>query len=198
MCSPGKAETVRKILLLAFVLAAVLLAPGCETGYNTEPTTTTAGASTTTTASSTSTTASTEPAMPTTFTAELSGAQVVPAVDTIATGTATITIDGDGARAHFRLTVSNITDVIAARVHEGKPGVNGQGLLILYPGPTQIGSFTGVLAQGNFNASVLIGSLSGESLAHLAVLLQGGQAYVNVGTIKNPKGEIRGQILQQP
>jgi hypothetical protein len=51
-----------------------------------------------------------------------------------------------------------------------------------------------VLAQGNFNASVLIGSLTGKTLVEFAVLLQGGLAYVNVGTTKNPQGEIRGQI----
>jgi hypothetical protein len=51
-----------------------------------------------------------------------------------------------------------------------------------------------VLAQGNFNASVLIGSLTGKTIADFVALLESGQAYVNVGTTKNPKGEIRGQI----
>jgi len=84
--------------------------------------------------------------------------------------------------------------VIASRVHEGKPGSNGSGLLILYPGPTAEGPFNGVIAQGYFDASVLIGSLTGKTIADFAVLLQGGLAYVNVGTVQNPQGEIRGQI----
>ncbi len=175
----------------------MLLVFGCATEVTTATTLTTSpttDAPTTTTASSISTTAPTTSAMATTFTAELSGAEVVPAVDTLATGSATFTIDATGTRAYFKLTVSNITDVIASRVHEGKPGTNGQGVLILYPGPTQSGTFTGVLAQGNFNASVLIGSLTGKTLADFAVLLQGGLAYVNVGTTNNPQGEIRGQI----
>lgn len=188
---------MKKTLLLAPIVAVMLLVSGCAAEVTTtttltiSPTTNPPGA---TTASSTSTTAPNTSAMATTFKAELSGAEVVPAVDTLATGSATFTIDATGTRAYFKLAVSNITDVIASRVHEGTPGNNGRGVLILYPGPTQGGTFTGVLAQGNFNASVLIGSLAGKTLADFAVLLQGGLAYVNVGTTKNPQGEIRGQI----
>jgi hypothetical protein len=180
----------------------MLLVSGCaaEVTTTTTPTTSpaTTDAPTSTTVSSTSTTAPATAPIATTFTADLSGAEVVPPVDTLATGSATFTIDATGTRAYFKLTLSNITDVIASRVHEGGPGTNGQGVLILYPGPTRSGPFTGVLAQGKFNASVLIGSLTGKTLADLAVMLQGGQAYVNVGTTKNPQGEIRGQIHEEP
>jgi len=119
---------------------------------------------------------------------------VVPPVDTTATGTAVFVIDADGKRAYFKLTVKDIADVIASRVHEGKSGSSGKGLLILYPGPTLTGPLTGVLAQGYFDASVLIGELTGETLADFAAMLQSGRAYVNVGTAQNPAGEIRGQI----
>ncbi len=153
----------------------------------------TVGASSTTTSNSTTTTlAAFEPIS--TFTAELVGAEVVPPVETQATGTATFSIDATGTRAYFKLTLSNISDVIASRVHEGRPGGNGSGLLILYPGPTVEGPLNGVIAQGYFDASVLIGSLTGKTIADFAVLLQGGRAYVNVGTVQNPQGEIRGQI----
>jgi hypothetical protein len=190
-------EVVKKILLLSPVLAVVLVVLGCATPVTTTTTVTmrvvTTAAPPTTTASTTTSTTE-PPAAATTFAAELSGAEVVPAVDTLATGTATFTIDPSGTRGSFKLTVSNLTGVIASRVHEGTPGTNGKGLLILYPGPTIGDTLTGVLAQGNFNATVLIGSLTGRSLAEFAVLLQGGLAYVNVGTVKNPQGEIRGQI----
>ena len=152
-----------------------------------------AGAPHTATSSPTTTTlAPFEPAG--TFTAELTGTQVVPPVETQATGTATFSIDATGTRAYFKLTLENMTDVIASRVHEGRPGSNGSGLLILYPGPMVEGPFSGVIAQGYFDASVLIGSLTGRSIVDFAVLLQGGLAYVNVGTVQNPQGEIRGQI----
>jgi CHRD domain len=72
-----------------------------------------------------------------TYTADLSGKNVVPAVETTATGLASFTVDATGTRIQFALSVSNITDVIAARVHVGQAGSNGPGVLILYPGPTQ-------------------------------------------------------------
>ena len=177
------------------ILAGLLLFSGCVAKV--APTTTsppTTNISTSTTAASTSTTTTVVSTVATTFTAKLSGAEVVPAVDTSATGSATFIVDATGSRVHFLLKVSNITDVIASRVHEGQLGANGQGLLILFPGPTKSGLFTGALAEGNFNASALIGSLTGKTIADFVALLQSGQAYVNVGTTKNPKGEIRGQI----
>lgn len=203
---------MKRALVLVLVLVLTSLPSGCAGGATTTiypstsftttsttavtPTATapTTAAPTTTTAGTTSTTAAISFEGASIFTAELSGAEVVPAVDTPATGSAVFKIDPTSTRAYFKLTLSNVTDVIASRVHEGKPGMSGQGLLILYPGPTLSGPYTGVLAQGYFDSTVLIGSLTGRSLAEFAVLLQSGNAYVNVGTVSNPKGEIRGQI----
>ena len=186
---------MEKLRVLLLLLAALLVLSGCAAKTattTTSPPTTNAPAPTTTSSLVTTTTAPLTVA--TTFTAQLSGTEVVPAVSTSATGTATFTVDATGTRVHFVLKVSNITDVIASRVHEGGPGTNGRGLLILFPGPTRVGPLTGVLAEGNFNASALIGSLAGKSIADLVALFQSGQAYVNVGTTQNPAGEIRGQI----
>ena len=185
-----------KLLSMAILAICALLMGGCALGTATTTipaTTSTTSAPTTTTASPTTTTSTTE-SPESVFRAELTGAEVVPPVDTTATGTAVFVIDADGKRAYFKLTVNGITDVIASRVHEGKPGSSGQGLLILYPGPTLAGPFAGALAQGYFDASVLIGELTGETLADFAAMLQSGRAYVNVGTAQNPAGEIRGQI----
>ena len=129
-----------------------------------------------------------------TYTAELSGKDVVPPVDTTATGSATFIVDPTGTRMQFVLTVSNLTDANASRVHIGKPGSNGPGVLILFAGPTQSGPFTGNLSGGNFGSSALIGQLTGKTIADFVALVTSGQAYVNVGTVAHPGGEIRGQI----
>ena len=173
--------------------------PGTDSAATTttEVTPTTSAATTTTAAEETTTTlvpVSFDNAS--VFTADLSGTEVVPAVDTLGKGTAVFKIDPTSTRGYFKLTLSNVSDVLASRLHEGATGSNGQGLLILYPGPTLTGPYSGVIAQGYFDASALIGSLKGKTLADLAVLLQGGKAYVNVGTVKNPQGEIRGQIRE--
>ena len=201
---------MKRMLVLVIVLVAVSLLSGCSDGSDSTtvvtsgPPTTPSTAATPTTSESTTTT--TMPLTTTSvtvsfenasiFTAELSGTEVVPAVETQATGTAIIKIDPTSMRAYFKLTVSNLDGVLASRVHEGKVGSNGQGLLILYPGPTVEGITTGVLAQGYFGSSALIGSLTGKSLADFAIMLQSGSAYVNVGTVKNPAGELRGQLME--
>lgn len=199
-------EAVKRTLVCILVLVVVLPFSSCTsdvatTTSTTYPTTSLIIEATTTTSTSTTSPTSTSVTVSfdnaSIFRAELSGAEVVPAVNTRATGSAIFKIDPTGSRAYFKLILSDIRDVIASRVHEGRPGSNGQGLLILYPGPTVDGPFSGALAQGYFDASVLIGSLTGRSLAEFAVLLQGGEAYVNVGTVQNPKGEIRGQIYEE-
>ena len=186
----GKAWAIAPALVLVVgtFLAGCTLLPKATTVPPATTPTTTAGAITTTTILPPTTTVTV------TFTAELSGKEVLPPVETIATGAATFTFESVLDRAYFVLKVSNLDGATASRLKEGKPGTNGQGVLILYPGPGIVGPFTGVLAQGYFNASALIGSLKGKTIADLKVLLESGGAYVNVGTVKNPNGEIRGQV----
>ena len=180
--------------------------PSAAVPTTTKSTTTTTLAATSTSATTTSSTAvitsTTGTSAPTgvtavpskTYTAELSGRDVVPAVNTAASGSATFLVDATGTRMNFVLSVSNITDVIASRVHVGKAGSNGPGVLILYPGPTISGAFTGNVSGGTFTASALFGQLAGKTIADFVALITSGQAYVNVGTTENPSGEIRGQI----
>lgn len=214
---------MKRIWLLLSLFGAALLFSGCM-GQGTTTTTsppTTAALSTTesqttttmateststispsTTAAVTSTATGATPPSSTgvtaapgkTYTAELSGKDVVPPVNTTATGSATFIVDATGTRIQFLLTVSNLTDANASRVHVGKPGSNGPGVLILFAGPTQSGAFTGSLSGGTFGASALIGQLTAKTIADFVALITSGQAYVNVGTVANPGGEIRGQI----
>lgn len=51
-----------------------------------------------------------------------------------------------------------------------------------------------MLASGVITEENLLGPLAGESFEALISALEGGAAYVNVHTTKNPGGEIRGQI----
>jgi len=189
----GKAWAIALALVLAAVLAGCSLLAQATTTTTIAPVTTTT-APTTTTSEITTTTLLPTTTVTVTFTAELSGKEVVPPVETIATGTATFTFEPVLDRAYFVLKVSNLDGATASRLKEGKLGTNGQGVLILYPGPDIAGPFTGVLAQGYFNASALIGSLKGKTIADLKVLLESGGAYVNVGTVNNPDGELRGQV----
>jgi cytoskeletal protein RodZ len=148
-----------------------------------------------TTTESTSTTASTNPAVGGgVYTVEMSGGEVVPAVTTEASGKATFTVDDTGTRVSFTLEVTDLTDVSNSRVHVGAAGSNGSGVVVLLSGRYKEGPISGQIASGVFDASLLIGPLKGKTIADFVAMIKDGQAYVTVGSVKNPNGEIRGQI----
>jgi|GEM_PF-361715 len=124
------------------------------------------------------------------YLAVMNGANEVPPVTTSATGKATLT--QQGSTVNFRIDLSNITNVIAAHIHSGLPGVNGPIRVFLFNGPTT-GLVNGTLAQGAFTAA----DVSGITFDQLINELRTGAAYVNVHTTANPNGEIRGQVQLQ-
>ena len=133
-----------------------------------------------------------------TFTAQLSGANEVPAVDTAARGAATFLLSDDGSVLTYRLNVANIENVHMSHIHLAAPGVNGAVVVWLYPdGPPPVlieGRTQGTLATGTITSADLVGPLAGMTLADLVAAMEAGGAYVNVHTEQNPGGEIRGQI----
>jgi hypothetical protein len=169
-----------------------------EETATTEDVPTTEETATTEDTSTTESTSTTAPANPAegggVYTAEMSGGEVVPAVSTEATGKATFTVDDTGTKVRFTLEVTDMTDVNASRVHVGAAGSNGSGIVVLLAGRYGEGSFTGQVASGVFDASLLIGPLKDKTIADFVALIQEGQVYVTVGTVENPNGEIRGQV----
>ncbi len=81
-----------------------------------------------------------------------------------------------------------------AHIHQGKQGENGPVVVVLYKGTTPTGIKNGALAQGSITASQLEGPLKGKQISDLVNIIKSGDAYANVHTEQNPKGEIRGQI----
>lgn len=109
--------------------------------------------------------------------------QVTP-VSTGATGSATFSLSGNAL--DFELTVADIDEATAAHIHLGAEGVAGPVLVPLFNGPTTGLGFTGRLADG-------VVQVADSVIAHM----RAGDTYVNVHTVANPPGAIRGQI-QQP
>lgn len=116
------------------------------------------------------------------FTANLSGKNEVPPVDTKASGTAQFQPSADGKQIDYELNVKDTNNFMMAHIHQGKSGENGQPVVPLSMGKAKITS------------GDLQGPLSGKQLADLVKLLENGDAYVNVHTQQNQNGEIRGQI----
>lgn len=126
--------------------------------------------------------------------AHLSGSNEVPPVETDAQGEVQFRVNEDGSEMSYTLIVANIENVAAAHIHSGAVGVNGPVVVQLFGGPTTSGRTNGILAEGTITAADLTGPLSGMTMGDLLELINTGGAYVNVHTVANPSGEIRGQL----
>jgi hypothetical protein len=140
------------------------------------------------------------------FTATMTGSEEVPAVTTTATGSATLTIDGD--QINYTVNVVGIENAVVSHIHIAEPGVNGPVRLNLCgtgaPLPACT-SGTGVLATGSNGTTVGTPAITFDSLVSA---IRAGNAYVNVHTDDGVEpsntgqgdmvsGEIRGQIEPQ-
>lgn len=144
------------------------------------------------------------------FSAKLDGAQNVPEpIKTPATGTVEMRISADGKSIAYKVTVDKLANVAAADLHLGPASQNGPLVVKLWPqgGGAKKGEFSGVLAEGRFDAGDLIGPMAGSPFADLIDELKAGNVYVNVHTNDglDPTnsgpgdyrlGEIRGQLKQ--
>jgi hypothetical protein len=132
------------------------------------------------------------------FVAPASGAQEVPANDSLARGNAVFQVSKDGDSISYKLIVANIENVTMAHIHLAPAGVNGPVVVWLYPDgpPPQLieGRFSGVLAEGVITEADLVGPLAGASLQDLIDEMVAGNTYINVHTSQYPGGEVRGQI----
>jgi hypothetical protein len=131
------------------------------------------------------------------FDARLTGTSEVPPVQTIASGFADLDVEvEDGQRVvDYELSVSNISGVTQAHIHQGNSSENGPIIVPLFNAPTPAGPVTGQVSEGQITPANFVGPLQGMQLDDLISLMQNGQAYVNVHTEQNPQGEIRGTVV---
>lgn len=139
------------------------------------------------------------------FIAILSGANEVPARDTLARGVAIFHLD-DGV-LEYRLIAANIENVTASHIHCGAEGVIGPVGLTLYRGAAASGRIDGVLASTAATAPDPGNACGWTTLDDVVAAIMSGGAYVNVHTNDNvpppntgagdfPGGEIRGPIVE--
>jgi hypothetical protein len=174
------------LLCVIVVLATTCGSKGSGGGSGTSSTTTPSNGSTTTTSLGAAS-----------FSAALTGKESVPAVDTSATGTFTLTYDPATQTLSYELHLKGVDSPRVADIYEGAVGDAGTPAYVLYPQSTkESGAYTGRLAKGDVDESALMGSLGGKTLADLIALIRNGNAYVSVGTKANPVDGIRGQIVE--
>ncbi|MDH3260541.1 MAG: PQQ-dependent sugar dehydrogenase [Acidimicrobiia bacterium] len=130
------------------------------------------------------------------FEAELAGDNEVPPVDSDAGGEASFKANPARTEVRYKLEVEDIESAVQAHIHIGAPGTNGPVVAFLFgpvPGGIDVDEEQ-TIAQGTLTAGNLVGPLAGMTINDLLVEMQRGNAYVNVHTVANPGGEIRGQI----
>jgi hypothetical protein len=131
------------------------------------------------------------------FDARLTGTSEVPPIQTIASGFADLDVEEeDGQRVvDYQLSVSNISAVTQAHIHQGNSSENGPIIVPLFNASNPTGPVTGQISEGQITPANFVGPLQGMQLDDLISLMQNGSAYVNVHTEQNPQGEIRGTVV---
>jgi hypothetical protein len=133
---------------------------------------------------------------PSKFGFNLTGSEEVPPVQTNATGMADIsayTIASDSIT--YSVNATGIKGVTAGHVHFGKEGENGPVVFTMfkYDPPRDE-----VLESGTITADKLEGPLQGKKVSDLAFAGANGSLYMNIHTLENPNGEIRGTSTIPP
>lgn len=132
-----------------------------------------------------------------TFVAHLRGSNEVPPVVTDATGSAHFRLSKDGTTLNYTLVVENIRRATEAHIHLGRKGQNGPIVAFLYGLNKRGVSARRGVVRGTISAKDLVGPLAGHPLHALLHAMIFGNTYVNVHTVQNPEGEIRGQIRRE-
>ncbi len=140
------------------------------------------------------------------LTAALSGAEQPNPVDTPARGQAVFRFNHDRTALKFSVVVNRIENVIGAHLHLAPRGSNGGIVLSMIPDTEGFlapdgGPFVapplnpnGFMVKGKVTAADLLGPLAGMPMAALIEEMRDGNIYINVHTVQNRGGEIRGQL----
>ncbi len=129
------------------------------------------------------------------FRVHLSGDEEVPLVDNRATGQVKLIVNDAETQLHYELRVANIEDITQAHIHRGAAGENGPVVVFLFGFIGEGVTRNGLLAANTRTSADLVGPLAGAPLEDLIEQIRSGNSYVNVHTVANPPGEIRGQLF---
>jgi hypothetical protein len=122
----------------------------------------------------------------------LNGAQEVPPTASTATGTATVTIDAARTTITVTLTTAGLVDATASHIHFGAVGMNGGILFSLFAAPGVFpATLTKTLTSADFTPDTVNGILTFADAVNAMLI---GNTYINVHTLANLGGEIRGQV----
>lgn len=130
------------------------------------------------------------------FHADLSGDQEVPPVVTDTSGKANFHADRAETEIRFRLSLKNGEDLLGvagAHIHCAAAGANGP--VVAFLAAAVPGGLDGkVDIRATLTDANIVNPACGSTIAELLDSMQAGNTYVNVHSVGNPGGEVRGQI----
>ncbi len=129
------------------------------------------------------------------FGADLSGDNQVPPLASDGTGFAAMSADGAQTTLDYVIISYGVMEIIQAHIHLEAADANGPVVAFLFGPADPAVTSDGILVRGSLTGADLIASGDFDgSMGQLLDRLRAGRAYVNVHTIANPGGEIRGQL----
>ena len=131
------------------------------------------------------------------YSAVLSGDAEVPPITTDDRGR--VALRDEGSELWYTITLAPMSEVevTAAHIHAGTPGENGPVLATLFDGSVDAHAGGGRVVQGLLSDGDLTPVESAGFDGNYTTLirfLKAGEAYVNVHSVGNPLGEVRGDI----
>ena len=133
------------------------------------------------------------------FKAELSGAEEVPPVDTSASGEAKFKVNDDETEIEFELEFEDGTGMLGvagSHIHCAPMGENGPVVVFLAGQIPPAGFDDKYELKATITGNNILNPDCGTTLSELIQSMRDGQTYVNVHSVSNPGGEIRGQIFE--
>ena len=135
------------------------------------------------------------------FEARLTGAQEVPPVNTETVGKVEIRFNADETKAEFELEVRKGVRVTQAHIHCAPKGVNGPVVVFLAGFHNRGWDVDGSWVENTTVTDANVMPPSSPACSHvinnlrdLVQAMRMGDTYVNVHTVANPGGEVRGQL----
>ncbi|MED2984697.1 CHRD domain-containing protein [Bacillus thuringiensis] len=127
--------------------------------------------------------------------AELSGDNIVPPVQTTATGFSAFSFNDNFTLLNFVIRVSELNKFKAANLRFGTQNTNRSIVTILFESCTRSINVNPGTVSGTVMSTDLIGPLSGRNLIDLARQMELGHIYVSIASEKYPTGEISGKLI---
>lgn len=126
------------------------------------------------------------------FGANLTGQQEVPPTNSAATAEVTLVpVFPTNNTIDYYLNTTGMQQITQAHIHSGANGTNGPIIVTLF-------KFDPPRDQASINSNIaeveLEGPLQNKTIGDLITAMKNGSTYVNIHTVQNPDGDIRGQI----